>query len=99
MSRDPYVYPDGTLINKLNIRDYHELRQAEADIGFLKLINVDSVKSDKLNEELLCDIHYHIFENIFDWAGKYRTVPVYKQELVIPGISLRYADVKSIDKK
>ena len=99
MSRDPYVYPDGTLINKLNIRDYHELRKAEADIGFLKLINVDSVKNDKLNEELLCKIHHHIFENIFDWAGIYRTVPIYKEELVIPGISLRYADVGSISKE
>ena len=99
MINDPYTYEDGTLKNKLNIRDHQELRKAEADIGFLKLINVDSVKSDKLNEELLRDIHYHIFENIFEWAGEYRTVPVYKTELVIPGISLRYADVGSIGKE
>ena len=99
MINDPYTYEDGTLKNKLNIRDHQELRKAEADIGFLKLINVDSVKSDKLNEELLKDIHHHIFENIFEWAGKYRTVPVYKTELVIPGISLRYADVGSIGKE
>ena len=99
MINDPYTYEDGTLKNKLNIRDHQELRKAEADIGFLKLINVDSVKAEKLNEELLCDIHYHIFENIFDWAGKYRTVPVYKTELVIPGISLRYADVGNIVKE
>ena len=99
MINDPYTYEDGTLKNKLNIRDHQELRKAEADIGFLKLINVDSVKSDKLNEELLKDIHHHIFENIFEWAGEYRTVPVYKTELVIPGISLRYADVGSIKKE
>lgn len=96
---DPYTYPDGTLKNKLNIRDYNELKQAEADIGFLKLINVDSVKTKGLDEELLKKIHQHIFENIFDWAGEYRTVPVYKTELVIPGISLRYADVGSIGKE
>ena len=99
MINDPYTYEDGTLKNKLNIRDHQELRKAEADIGFLKLINVDFVKSDKLNEELLKDIHHHIFENIFEWAGEYRTVPVYKTELVIPGISLRYADVGSIGKE
>lgn len=99
MINDPYTYEDGTLKNKLNIRDHQELRKAEADIGFLKLINVDSVKSDKLNEELLKHIHHHIFENIFEWAGEYRTVPVYKTELVIPGISLRYADVGSIGKE
>lgn len=97
--KDPYTYEDGTLKNKLNIRDHQELRQAEADIGFLKLINIDSVKANGLNEDLLSRIHYHIFENIFDWAGRYRTVPVYKTELVIPGISLRYADVGSIGKE
>ena len=97
--KDPYTYEDGTLRNKLNIRDHQELRQAEADIGFLKLIKIDSVKANGLNEELLSRIHYLIFENIFDWAGQYRTVPVYKTELVIPGISLRYADVGSIKKE
>jgi predicted transcriptional regulator len=40
------------LINKLNIRDYNELLQAEADIGFLKLINIDSLEYNKLNDEL-----------------------------------------------
>ena len=99
MINDPYTYEDGTLKNKLNIRDHQELRKAEADIGFLKLINIDSVKASDLNENLLSRIHYHIFENIFDWAGQYRTVPVYKTELVIPGISLRYADVGSIGKE
>ena len=39
--KDPYTYEDGTLRNKLNIRDHQELRQAEADIGFLKLINIE----------------------------------------------------------
>lgn len=99
MINDPYIYEDGTLKNKLNIRDYQELRKAEADIGFLKLINVDSVKANGLDDELLRKIHYHIFENIYDWAGEYRTVPVYKTELVIPGISLRYADVGNISKE
>jgi cell filamentation protein len=98
-SKDPYTYEDGTLINKLNIRDYNELRQAEADIGFLKLINIDSLEYDKLNEELLCRIHYHILSDIFDWAGQYRKTPIFKGELVIPGLSLRYADVKNIGKE
>ena len=53
MINDPYTYEDGTLRNKLNIRDHQELRRAEADIGFLKLINIDSVKASGLNEDLL----------------------------------------------
>lgn len=40
---DPYVYKDtGTLINKLGIKDYEELRKAESDISFVKLLSVDA---------------------------------------------------------
>lgn len=96
---DPYTYENGTLINKLNITNYEELNSAEADICFLKLINVDSIKSDNLNSSLIKSIHYHIFENIFDWAGEYRTISLYKEEIVIPGISLNYATPSDISSK
>lgn len=44
--KDSYIYEEtGTLKNKLGITDYDKLRQFEADMGFLKLINVDSVKA------------------------------------------------------
>ena len=95
---DPYVYDNGTLINKLGIKDYDELNKAEADIGFLKLINIDSVKLDYFDEETLKRIHKHIFEDIFDWAGEYRTVPLVKEELVLPGCSIPYSKHTDISK-
>ncbi len=94
---DPYVYDNGTLINKLDIKDYHTLNRAEADIGFLKLIDVDSIEIVKCNVELLKKIHKHIFEDIFSWAGVFRTIPLYKEEVVIPGVSLNYANVEDIN--
>ena len=94
--RDPYIEENGVLRNKLNIKDENRLKVAEADIGFLKLITVDSIRIDNFDEELIKKIHRHIFEDIFDWAGEYRTVPLVKEELVIPGLSVQYSDCKSI---
>lgn len=95
---DPYVLENGTLKNKLGITDYKKLREAECDIGFVKLMSLDSVDTNCDPETLLKRVHQHIFGDIFEWAGKYRTVPIYKEELVIPGISLEYGDPKNIAK-
>ncbi len=94
--KDPYVMENGTLKNLLGIEDYEELKKAEKDIGFIKLANVDRTFSNKFNKELLQDIHKHIFIDIFSWAGKFREVPIYKQEIVIPGLSLEYCEPKKI---
>lgn len=97
--KDPYVLEDGTLRNKLGITDYQELKAAERDIGYVKLLNAESVMKSKCDITLFKNIHKHIFEEIFEWAGEFRTVPVYKEELVIPGISLEYASPKDINKQ
>jgi cell filamentation protein len=96
--RDPYTDSNNVLKNKLNIKDYHKLNQAEADIGFLKLVSLDSLEYENLDENLIKKIHKHIFEDIFDWAGEYRTVPVVKQEKVLAGFSIPYSDASSIPK-
>ena len=96
---DPYVYSNGVLKNKLNIKSYEELNKAEADIGFAKLINVDSVDIDFFDDKLLKRIHTHIFEDIFEWAGEYRTVPLVKEELVLPGCSVSYSEPSKIEKE
>ncbi len=38
--KDPYIQDNGTLKNKLGIKEYDELNSAEKDIGFVKLIDV-----------------------------------------------------------
>ena len=97
--KDPYVIENGTLKNKLGITEYEELKQAERDIGYVKLLNVQDIANGECNEELLKKIHKHIFEDVFEWAGEFRTVPIYKTEIVIPGISLEYASPKDIEKQ
>lgn len=97
--KDPYINEKGVLINKLNIDDYDELRKAEADIGFLKLIDIDKIDSTYYDEELLKSIHRHIFGDIFDWAREYRRVPLFKEEVVLPRYSIPYADPQDIEQQ
>lgn len=97
--KDPYVLSDGTLKNKLGIVDYEELNNAERDIGYAKLLNAEDILKEKCDIELLKKIHKHIFGDIFEWAGEFRTVPLYKEEIVLPGLSLEYAQPKDIKKQ
>ena len=97
--KDPYVLEDGTLKNLLGITDYEELNRAEKDIGYVKLLNAEDVLQTKCDVNLLKSIHKHIFEDIFEWAGEFRTVPIYKQEVVIPGISLEYTSPENIERE
>lgn len=95
--KDPYIQENGTLKNLLGITEYDELNKAEADIGLAKLINLDSVSSKKFDLSLLNKVHNHIFKDIFNWAGEYRTVPLYKEEkYFIPGLSIDYAKPSEI---
>lgn len=96
--KDPYIQENGTLKNKLGITEYKDLNDAERDIGFAKLIDIGESFKQKYDVEYIKSIHRHIFEDIFDWAGEFRTVPVYKTEIVIPGLSLEYSAPKNIEK-
>lgn len=96
---DPYILENGTLRNKLGITDYQKLKEAECDIGFVKLMTVDSIDTDCNPSTLVKRVHQHIFGDIFDWAGEYRTVPIYKEEVVIPGISLEYGAPREIKRR
>ena len=96
--KDPYIQENGTLKNKLGITEYKELNDAEKDIGFVKLIDIGESFKQKYDAEYIRNIHRHIFEDIFGWAGEFRTVPVYKTEIVIPGLSLEYSAPKNIEK-
>ena len=94
---DPYLYDDVPVLkNKLGIKDYDKLRQAEADICFAKLLSVGSIEHDKLDDEYLRAIHKHILGDVFDWAGNYRIVQMEKPEEILGGDTIRYAFPKDI---
>lgn len=51
--KDPYILENGTLKNLLNITDEKELKKAERDIGFAKLMDIGELSNEKCDVELL----------------------------------------------
>lgn len=81
---DPYLIP-GTIVlrNLLGITSASELSAAEADLSFaraLQLLETPVPATNDLGE--LRKIHFHLFQDVYDWAGSLRTVDVRKN---IPG--------------
>ncbi|MFI3226015.1 MAG: Fic family protein [Clostridia bacterium] len=98
--RDPYLYDDvDVLINLANIKDKNLLARAEADITNLAMLAIYNHKFDKFNSQTLCDIHFNIFGQIYDWAGEFRTIQIVKYEDVLGGDTVHYALPKDIKKQ
>ena len=73
---------DGTscLINKLNIKDEKILDQIEADITFAKTAELESIPIDgSFDTDHYKAIHKYLFEDLYDWAGEFRTVNLSKK--------------------
>ena len=74
---DPYVYP-GTdvLINKENIRDQDELDAFERTMILQRMS--EGLPKIKLSAAGYREIHRHLFQDVYDWAGQDRTVNIAK---------------------
>lgn len=96
---DPYLIPDTNILqNKLGITDRKLLEQAEADITYLKLLDIDAqFETTSLDYETFLAVHKHIFDDLYEWAGQIRTIDIYKEEDFLGGVSLTYGNVSSIE--
>lgn len=74
---DPYVYP-GTdvLINKLGITDVYALRRFEIEATAQRL--TEDLPDITLGPQGYCELHRHIFQDVYAWAGEVRTVDISK---------------------
>lgn len=95
---DPYLIPGTDVLqNKLGIADKDTLEKAEADITYLKLLDIDAWFENKpLNYETFLAVHEYIFGDLYEWAGQIRTIDIYKEEAVLGGVSLTYGEISSI---
>ena len=88
---DPYVYKGtNVLINKLNIKDEKALDQAETAYA---LFAIDELKNSDFSFNSIFDglkIHKTIFGDIYEWAGKPRTIDIFKGEPLLGGKSIDY---------
>jgi len=98
--RDPYLYDDIDVLRNLkNIRTSDELRRVEGELTRYTLAIVYSYDFNKYNIETLCEIHRIIFDDLFDWAGEFRTISLIKHEEILGGDTVRYSPPKKIKKE
>jgi cell filamentation protein len=75
-----YCYENSNVLrNKLDITDADALRVAEREIAAVRVLEAERTPiRGKLDFKHLCDIHRYLFGDIFEWAGKLRTVNISK---------------------
>lgn len=92
--RDPYLYESEPILkNKLDIHNKKLLEDAEADyvVYRLKDLVLNPLQGNYDTKHLL-QMHYFIFQDLFDWAGQPRTISIYKEEDVLGGLSVEYSE-------
>jgi cell filamentation protein len=74
---DPYTYKNSTvLVNKLDLRTQDELDAFEAEISSARA--EEPLPEGMLDFPHYCAIHHHLFQDVYDWAGKPRAVRISK---------------------
>lgn len=84
---------DGTtcLINKLGIKDEKQLYEIEAGITFAKASELEeNPMNGNFDIEHYKAIHRYLFEDLYGWAGKFRTINISKK-------GTKFADVEELE--
>ena len=79
-SSDPYTYPGTDVLrNVLDIRDPEQLAAFEANATAARLIELDERPLvGQFDVAHLKSIHQHVFQDVYRWAGEFRTVNISK---------------------
>ena len=74
---DPYCYPGtDTLINKLDIREPELLTAFEAEMTSARAD--EPLPLGRLSVTHYRKIHHHLFQDVYSWAGRYRSTRISK---------------------
>ncbi len=77
---DDYYAGTNCLINKFNIQNEEQLAKIEASITLAKSAELErNFISYSFDFEHYKQIHRYLFEDLYDWAGKVRTVDISKK--------------------
>ncbi len=89
---DIYCYPDSSvLINRLSITDPHELEIAEIEFSMARAEEYEP-SFNCFDLPHLKNIHFHLFQDMFDWAGELRRVDISKGQA-------RFCNINYIEKE
>ena len=97
--KDPYVY-EGTnvLINLANIKEQDKLDNFETTLSRVAIVELLKNPIDITSTNDIFEIHKRLFKEVYSWAGKPRTINIYKTEPVLGGLSVNYSDHNQIMK-
>lgn len=97
--QDPYLYKETeVLINLFDERNENRLKEIEANYTSLRLRQLfENPIKGKFGFAHLCKMHRFIFQDIYKWAGKIRTINITKTEAVLGGLSIEYSDKNCIE--
>lgn len=74
---DPYVLPNGVLINNLGLTNTAELEEAEAEFVLYRTTELwESPVEGFFNLAHLQEIHRRLFQDVYPWAGEVRVVDI-----------------------
>ena len=77
---DDYYKGTNCLINKFNIQNEEQLARIEAGITLAKTAELERKPiCDSFDFEHYKQIHKYLFEDLYEWAGKVRTVDISKK--------------------
>ena len=75
---DPYCYPGSDCLkNRLNIRDATVLEAFEFEMFVAR--SVEAQPTGRFGPAHYRKIHRHLFQDVYHWAGRYRTIRIGKE--------------------
>jgi len=79
-----YCYDEtDVLINKFDIRDKNELHIKERDFSSYRSVELElNPLKGEFNIQHLQGIHRHLFQDVYEWAGQFRTIDIAKDNSV-----------------
>ena len=74
---DPYCYPGTTILkNRLGLRDQAKLDAFETEVTNIRAD--EDVPAGRLSYWHYRAVHWHLFQDVYPWAGRIRTVRISK---------------------
>lgn len=95
--KDPYVYENtNILINLANIKEQRLLDDYETTLSRIAIVEMLKNHLEITSTKDIFVIHNKLFKEVYEWAGKPRTINIYKEEPVLNGLSVDYSDYDKI---
>lgn len=98
-----YCYENSSVLkNKYDIKDSELLEELETESVGSRMLSIMSdpskIKSRSI-KQMLCEVHFYLFNHLYNWAGEFRKIDFYKSERVLSGGSVGYAKSNEINRK